>query len=414
MKHSTASLALCSAVAFAAVDGVPEWVHLLPAGEVRTVDGRGPYTVASMAALITASFQGADKLPLDENHATDKGAALGLPAPAMGWIVALEARDDGLWGKVEWTPGGRQLMEDKAYSGISPVILHDAKGRVARLLRASLTNTPNLEGLMALHSQEAGSDAHKGEPGDGTGGKVRAAIARLRAAGMSLEDISRALAAIGGDASRSAGTLSAIINNEIHNPPETLLAALEMLGRKASKNGLTSLHSEDSTMDWKAKLIELLGLDSNADDAAILAALQREMGDDTVAPQSQNLLDNPTVMALQTQLVEQASYIAALTEGQARRDAVAFVDGAIQEGRVGVKPMRDDYIALHMQDRARAEKLIGGMPRVSGSTPAGMVIEDAGDRGLRPEDRQVMALFGMSEADYQAELKSAGLHKEVL
>ncbi|MGG8896324.1 phage protease, partial [Escherichia coli] len=80
---------------------MPEWINLLPAGAARTVDGRGPYTVASMAALIAASLQDGQKLPLDENHATDKGAVLGLPAPARGWIVALEAREDGLWGKVE-------------------------------------------------------------------------------------------------------------------------------------------------------------------------------------------------------------------------------------------------------------------------------------------------------------------------
>jgi len=37
--------ALCSAVAMPQGDGVSEWVHLLPAGSVRTMDGRGPYTV---------------------------------------------------------------------------------------------------------------------------------------------------------------------------------------------------------------------------------------------------------------------------------------------------------------------------------------------------------------------------------
>lgn len=326
MKCSPTSLALCSAVAFAADGGVPEWINLLPAGAARTVDGRGPYTVASMAALIAASLQDGQKLPLDENHATDKGAVLGLPAPARGWIVALEAREDGLWGKVEWTPTGRHLMEDKAYQGVSPVIAHTKGNRIVQLLRASLTNTPNLQGLV-------------------------------------------------------------------------------------------SLHSEEYPMDWKAKLIELLGLDSSADDAAISAALTAKMKG--VASQAalggQDLLEHPSVIALQSQLSEQAALITSLTDGQSRRDATAFVDGAIREGRVGVKPLRDDYIALHMQDPERAEKLIGGMPRVSGPTPAGdVLIDDAGDRGLRPEDRQVMALFGVSEADYQAELKSAGLRKETL
>ena len=40
------------------------------------------------------------------------------------------------------------------YRGISPVIQHDKQsGRIAAILRASLTNTPNLSGLVTLHSQ---------------------------------------------------------------------------------------------------------------------------------------------------------------------------------------------------------------------------------------------------------------------
>jgi phage I-like protein len=61
---------------------VPDWVHLLPAGEIRTVDGRGPYRATSLQSVIDHSLKPGDKLPIDENHATDKGAALGLAAPA--------------------------------------------------------------------------------------------------------------------------------------------------------------------------------------------------------------------------------------------------------------------------------------------------------------------------------------------
>lgn len=150
-----AAIALCAAVALPAFgNDVPQWVHLLPAGQVRTVDGRGPYIVSDMAALASASLKAGQKLPIDENHATDKGAVLGLPAPARGWIVALECRESGLWGKVEWTAPGRQLMVDKAYVGISPAVLHTKDNRVVGVLRASLTNTPNLQGLTTLHSAE--------------------------------------------------------------------------------------------------------------------------------------------------------------------------------------------------------------------------------------------------------------------
>ena len=99
------------------------------------------------------------RLPIDENHATDHAAQSGGPAPARGWIVAMEARPDGIWGQVEWTPDGQAMMAARAYRGISPVFTHTSKGgttkggQVLRLLRAALTNAPNLKQLKTLHTQ---------------------------------------------------------------------------------------------------------------------------------------------------------------------------------------------------------------------------------------------------------------------
>ncbi len=156
--------ALCSSLSLPS-GGVPDWVHLLPAGEVRTIDGRGPYRAASVAALMSASIPTGHKLPLDENHATDLAAPRGGAAPARGWIVELQERADGVWGRVEWTGEGRRIMEDKQYRGVSPVIAHRADGTITAIRRASLTNTPNLTGLVTLHSQQPGyvltpSDEH--------------------------------------------------------------------------------------------------------------------------------------------------------------------------------------------------------------------------------------------------------------
>lgn len=133
----------------------PEWVHLLPAGEmIQTGDNRGPYRVEDAQAIIAASFEQADRLPIDENHATDLAAPRGEPAPARGWITAMEARADGVWGKVEWTSAGAALLADRAYRGISPVILHDKTKAIRAILRASLVNRPNLRGLTALNQEE--------------------------------------------------------------------------------------------------------------------------------------------------------------------------------------------------------------------------------------------------------------------
>ena len=131
---------------------VPEWVHLLPRGTFRDSQGAGPYTLASPAAVITASMVGG-KLPIDENGATDGAGRLGFPCPAMGWIVELRPGPDGIWGRVRWTPSGRKLLAEGAYCGIRPFFTHAKDGAIIRILRAALTNAPLLPQLTSLNSQ---------------------------------------------------------------------------------------------------------------------------------------------------------------------------------------------------------------------------------------------------------------------
>ena len=134
---------------------VPDWVHLTPSGVFRGGDGRGPYRVADAAAVAAASMANG-KLPIDENHATDLAAPKGQPSPAMGWIVEMQPRPDGIWGRVEWTKTGHRLMSEAGYRGISPVFLHETDGgTIKKILRAALTNNPNLPQLTALNGQRA-------------------------------------------------------------------------------------------------------------------------------------------------------------------------------------------------------------------------------------------------------------------
>ncbi len=139
-----------------ATDGTaPEWVHVLPSGSFSGVDGRGPYTIDDAQELIRQSVEPGRKLPIDVNHAIDLQGKDGKPSPARGWIVALEARADGIWGRVEWTDEGAREVGGRDYGYLSPVFLH-TKGRphrVTQLLRVSLTNDPNLK-LTALHSRK--------------------------------------------------------------------------------------------------------------------------------------------------------------------------------------------------------------------------------------------------------------------
>jgi phage I-like protein len=176
---------LHAALPASGADGAPpEWLHLVPAGTFRGMDGRGPYTLADAQAVIAASMA-RGPLVLDENHATDHALKTGISAPAMGWVVELQAREDGIWGGVEWTPAGIERLAGRAYRGVSPVIATTKAGRILQVLRAALTNAPNLPQLSTIHTQGNPMDLTKlrealGLPDDADEAAVLAAITTAR------------------------------------------------------------------------------------------------------------------------------------------------------------------------------------------------------------------------------------------
>ncbi|MFZ5749910.1 MAG: phage protease [Pseudomonadota bacterium] len=184
---------------------VPEWVHLVPArsGAVQTADRRGPYIVEDAEAIIRASFAEADELQIDENHAQDLAAGMGLPSPARGWITEMQARDDGIWGRVRWSEAGRSLVADRAYRAMSPVITFDKARRITRILRASLVNRPNFRGLAALNQETDRMNTQRllealGLPGDASEEQALAAIDRLRAPQEAMQSAMTELATVFG------------------------------------------------------------------------------------------------------------------------------------------------------------------------------------------------------------------------
>lgn len=139
--------------------GKAQWIHLLAAGSQNGRDGRGPFEAGNPRSVIARSFAAVSGgvIPIDYEHATDLRAPKGEEAPAAGWISKMEARNDGIWGYAEWTPRGGQAVKDREYRFISPALAH-ANGQVLAILRASLTNNPNLT-LVALNAASARKDA---------------------------------------------------------------------------------------------------------------------------------------------------------------------------------------------------------------------------------------------------------------
>lgn len=196
--------------------------------------------------------------------------------------------------------------------------------------------------------------------------------------------------------------------------------------------GLTALNME-TDMDLLARLIEMLGLDASAPEAQVIEAVDklRKPAADAAAlnaslaeigaalgvegAEAAKVLAAAraagrapdAVTALQAELTAVASELAGLRDAQARRQAEAFVDGAIREGRAGVKPLREHYIAMHMADPARVEKELGAMPKLTGGAAAVADIpRKVGGVALSAEQLTVVRMLGLKPEDYAATLAS--------
>ena len=342
MSNRTQHISLMQAQPLPHQGEVPDWIHLIPAGaEVVTQDQRGPYRLDTQSVL--ASFAPGAKLPVDENHAIDLAGPRGEPSPARGYIVELQSRADGIWGRVDWTDAGRALMADRAYLGISPAVIHDGSKRIIGIARASLTNKPNLVGLTHLHQENSMNLAAVakalGLPDDATEEQILAAIGELKKPSADTTALQSSLAEIG----VALGVASA--------KPEDILAA--------AKGG-------------------------KAQDAAVIA--------------------------LQSELASVTTELNALKTDGAKARAVGFVGGAIKEGRVGVKPLRDHYIAMHMQDPGRVEKEIGAMPVLNGGVIVPAAVQPTnGEIALNSSQLETCKALGLDPKAYAKTLKEESL-----
>jgi phage I-like protein len=133
---------------------VPSRIMLVPADKI--VKGRDGREWKNQNPKQTAlnSITRLPLLPIDENHSTDLSAPKGGSSPAFGWMKNLCADESGaVWADVEWTERGREAVAKKEYRFISPVFAFNKEGEINCILRAALTNTPNLN-LPALNSEQ--------------------------------------------------------------------------------------------------------------------------------------------------------------------------------------------------------------------------------------------------------------------
>lgn len=323
--------------------GVPEWLHLIPTGTFAGVDGRGPYVNDNPEALVALFNSEGRKLPIDENHSIDLLSSKGQSTPARGWIVALENRADGVWGKVEWTPEGKAMMTSRSYGFLSPVFLHTAKMpyRVGKLVSAALTNNPNLNSLKSLHTRE--DAVMLKEIREALGLPETADEAAVLAAVKSAHTASTAHAAL-------MPRFAALANAPAGTTGDALVTALQSAVTKPVLPG-----------DAATEVAELKG----------------------------------QVLALQNQLT---GYVQVTSQER----ATTTIDKAIAEGKI-MPVLRDLYISRHVKDAAEVEKEIALLPSLhTGGVGGRLLPKSGGEAGAEPDadEKAVMAMMGVDPAAY--------------
>lgn len=172
---------------------LPEWICLVPAGDVITGrDGR-EYQNPGPEAIIRAQLDRGVDIPIDIEHATELKASKGEDAPALAWIHIgeLEDRSGELWGKISWNARGAYTVAERSYRYYSPaLVIESPANRILCVKSIGLTNSPNLR-LPALNHEELGGEDLEKTPknvltalnlnAEATETEVLSAIATLKA-----------------------------------------------------------------------------------------------------------------------------------------------------------------------------------------------------------------------------------------
>ncbi len=307
------SLPIELAASDAAADG---WVMLFPAGKNHGYDGRGPYVLGSdMQAVIAASMRPRVDLPIDRDHAIDL-LPKGAPKPAAGWIKEMQARADGIYARVEWTPHAAQQIADKEYRYLSPVFYYDrATGLVTRILRAGLVNEPNLEVKAVAAAETQPSDEEN----------------------KTMDDTLKAIAALLGldETAEPAAILEAVkaLKGDIDVVKETVDAPAEATGEEIVEKIEEKIEAETAAAKKKAEL----------------AAAEAKVDPKKYVPKA--MYDS---LATRVQTLETAS---------AQSRAEIAVDQAMKAGKIA--PAQKDWaLSYASSDLQEFEKFVKGAPVV--------------------------------------------------
>lgn len=344
---------------------VPDEVQLIPSGHIIGRDGRN-FVLQNVDEVIDNSIQRFNPsgksqeldLVIDYEHQTELSEKNGAPAPAAGWIKRLFAKEDGLWGKIEWTKKAAEHITNKEYRYLSPVFLHDKQGNISKLLNAGLTNVPNLE-LKAFNSTNYNEEENKVDL------LKQLCILLGLSENSSEEDVVKAIEA-----------LKASCNND---DPEADPNTTTAEAAAALENALK-------------KIAETVGADTT-DAEAIIEAMNKQV-------------TNPAKFVPMEQYMALNKRLTTLESNMSEEKALTAVNKAIAEGCLP-PAMKTNALAIYKQMGEKAyNDFVSKFPKVAmnratASTPAPAYL----NADLDEDDKTLCKQLNISEAEYKKTIK---------
>jgi len=374
MKNAVAALLASSLLTAHAAD-LPAtaadhpWVLLIPAGTFSGRDGRGPYHAGDKAKLeriaaMTRRYAGGTDILVDYEHQSRNSQENGKPAPAAGWVKEVQARDDGLYGRVEWTANAAAAIKGREYRYVSPVYFHKPDGDILALQSVALTNVPNLD----MVEISAHSVFHFQPP------KTEVPMKRV-------------LAALGlAEGTGEDDVLTAV--NSLLTSSTAIAVAAGLTKDAKSEQVMTAVQTAFSD---RKKIAIAAGQAENAPVDAIVTALASAHTAGTV---------DPTKFVPIAAFQEVRDQVKSLVDHKVDTDADTAVAAAMRAGKI--TPAQKDWaISLHKADIKMFDDFVGKAPVLTSAQRSSTAPPAAGSAAadLDDTDLAVMRQMGLTPED---------------
>lgn len=343
-------------------------IQLTPVGAFKPSDGRDmPVDAwridAAIAARVIERFkQRRNPAVLDYEHQTLRKEDNGQPAPAAGWLRALQWREgSGLWATVELTERAVEYIRAGEYKYISPVFFFDPQtGEVLTIQMAAFTNTPAIDGMEPL-------------------------------------------------ALRAAATFG-FTTDETHEEPSmkllaAILAALALPQTTTEDQAIAALTAVKPKLDALDQIRKDLGVEEQAmgDGAAVVAACS------TLRTAAAAQKPDPSKFVSVDVVESLKGDIAALTAKQVGSEVDALVKAGLEDGRL-LEAQKTWAIDLGKSNLAALTTYLAtatpiaalNATQTGGRQPAGQQDEN----GLTPDELAVCSATGVAPKDFAAAKKS--------